>query len=53
MDSSEERLGSEDIERDRIGGIDGSEDCRIDGSEDCKKVLSSENRRAVVATEDC
>ena len=38
-DSSEEKVGSEDIEKDRIRGTDLSEDCRIGrvvGSEDCR-----------------
>ena len=35
VDSSEEKVGSEEVEEDRIGGIDGSEDFRIGISEDC------------------
>ena len=52
MDSSEEKLGTEDIDRRRIGGIDGSEDSRISLG-DCKEIFGSEDRRVVVDVEDC
>ena len=50
VDSSEEKLGEEDIERSRSGGIDGLEDRIL--LEDCGGVVGTEDCRAVVG-EDC
>ena len=51
VDSSEEKLGKEDIDRSRSGGIDGSEDSRI-LLEDCGGIVGTEDCRVVVV-EDC
>ena len=52
MDSSEEKLGTEGIDRSRTGCIDGSEDSRILFG-DCWKIVGTENSRVVVDVEDC
>ena len=40
MDSSAEKLGKEDIDRSRTGGIDGSEDSKI-LLEDCRRIFDT------------
>ena len=50
VDSCEDKMGKEDIDRDKSGGIDGLEDRIL--LEDCGRVVGTENCRVVVV-EDC
>ena len=52
MVSSEEKFGTEDIDRRKIVGIDRSEGSRI-LLEDCKGIVGTEACRVVVDVEDC
>ena len=50
VDSSQEKIGKEDIDRSRSGGIDGLEDRNL--LEDCGGIVGTENCKVVVV-EDC
>ena len=52
VDSSEEKLGTEGIDRSRTSGIDGSDDRRTLLG-DCMRIVSTDDCRVVVEVEDC